>query len=47
MLLGYWKHWIVEVNLTVEMEKEHLGYIFENFFNAIWRILNWALLMIP
>lgn len=32
MLLEYWKHWIVEVNLTVEMEKENLGYIFEDFF---------------
>lgn len=31
MLLEYWKHWIVEVNLTVGMEKENLGYIFEDF----------------
>ena len=34
MLLEYWKHWIVEVNLTVEMiknKKKNLGYIPEDF----------------
>lgn len=31
MLLEYWKHWNIEVNLTVEMEQKNMGYILEDF----------------